>query len=85
MAMLTDTMIRDANEMISPPANARNKRDLLTDVTPDGCMINRIVAPDNRVDEGIEAAQSRPDHVETCTRVPCYVTRRISSCIMKTP
>jgi hypothetical protein len=42
----------------------------LTDITPDGSHVNRVVAPYDRVDEVGQTPESRPCHVQTCACIP---------------
>ena len=45
--------------------------ELCRDITPNGCPINRVVSPDDRVDKLVKAREARPDDEEACTSVPC--------------
>lgn len=42
-----------------------------TYITPNGCRIERIAMPDDRIDKEVKAREGRPDHVETSSSIPC--------------
>lgn len=55
---------RDADDIFDVKYMQRHLyMELLTDIAPNGCPINCIVVPDNRINKSIKATDSSPGHV----------------------
>ena len=42
----------------------------LTDVAPNGCYVEGVAVPNDRVDELDETSKSSPKHVDACPSIP---------------
>lgn len=54
----------------------------LTNITPDRRPVDRVVLPDNRVDELVEARKPGPEDINTATSIPgCRVGQMCSAAL----